>query len=204
MTLTLYLLITLILFCFSFTIQLPLYGNPYPPQDIIQSQEMGQLEGLIYSSRQFVLSNLPFLQGLGQRTRSFVETGFSHTQSAYDYLKEEDKMLPKVLAVTSGGFLGLILASRKGFFKKTLYTGAGLGAFAAVLFPQQTQETVQLGAYIAKNKAPEALKEFLGIDISSWTKSETSNVHKNDNQSEILEKLTQASSDIQQYGFKIK
>ena len=72
----------------------------------------------------------------------------------------------KAAAITGGGLLGLLLASRRGFFKKILYTSAGLTAASAVCYPQETKELAQIGFFIVSTKGPEIIKEYTGISIN--------------------------------------
>ncbi len=87
-------------------------------------------------------------------------------KATYEYISSEANTVPKAVAITTGGLLGLLLASRKGVFKKITYTSVGLTAAAAACHPKQTIELTQLGIYILKTKGPEIVKEYTGKRIT--------------------------------------
>lgn len=82
--------------------------------------------------------------------------------ATYEFVSDEANTVPKAIAITGGGLMGLLLASRKGFFKKITYTGTGLLAAAAACYPKQSQELAQVGFYILKTKGPQLIKEYTG------------------------------------------
>lgn len=59
----------------------------------------------------------------------------------------------------------MLLASRRGIFKKLLYTSLGVGAGASLCYPNEARETVDVGLYIAKNKGPQLFKSYTGKAI---------------------------------------
>ncbi|OQV17469.1 hypothetical protein BV898_08403 [Hypsibius exemplaris] len=75
-----------------------------------------------------------------QRAREIYETGKAHSQSSLEMLRDDTKVLPRAILISTGGLVGLLLAYRKGFFRKIFYTGVGLGGTAAVCYPTATKE----------------------------------------------------------------
>ncbi|XP_012285707.1 MICOS complex subunit MIC27 [Orussus abietinus] len=73
-----------------------------------------------------------------------VNTGLEHSQLMLDYLQQENSTLPRLGAVSVGGLTGLILGLRGGKFKKLVYTSTGALTMAAVCYPRQAQEGVDL------------------------------------------------------------
>lgn len=149
-------------------IQLPLYGNPYPPKDIIISDEVGSIEGALRTTREALTPYFSMGIDASRRGIEIMETAVAHTKSTYEVIIDESSSIPKAAAITSGGLLGLLLASRRGFFKKILYTGTGLGLSAALCYPKQTGELTELTGYIIRNKGPEVIKEFTGVDVNPY------------------------------------
>lgn len=156
-------------------LQLPLYGNPYPPNDIILSSEPGVLEDGFRATREAIGPVVTVLGESIQRARQFLDTGAAHAKSTYELISDEGNAVPKAVAITSGGLLGLLLASRKGFFKKILFTAVGVGGSVAACYPKQTAELAELSAFIARKKGPELVKEYTGYDISQYVKPPNGN-----------------------------
>lgn len=77
-------------------------------------------------------------------------------------MSDEANSLPKAIAITGGGLTGLLLATRRGFFRKLLYMSTGLIAASAACYPKQAVEVSQVGVYIAKTKGPELIKQYTG------------------------------------------
>ncbi len=164
------------------TKQLPLYGNPYPRSDKVINEELGYIENGVKTIREEMTKYLSVFSGTAIRAKQIVGTAFEHSKciiiyylitisiiinlnpkiATYEYVSSEANTVPKAIAITSSAFIGLLLASRKGFFKKITYTSIGLTAGAAACYPQKTKELTQLGFYIIKTKGPEIVKEYTG------------------------------------------
>lgn len=148
--------------------QLPMYGNPYPPKDVIMNQEAGAIEEGVRSARHALLPlYAASIAGL-ERGQELMDTAVSHSRTTYEMITDESQAIPRAIAITTGGLFGLLLASRKGFFKKILYTGFGLTAATAVCYPQQSKELTELSIYIAKKKGPEMIQEYTGYDLKPY------------------------------------
>lgn len=61
--------------------------------------------------------------------------------------------------------MGLTLALRGGLFRKLIYGAFGVGATAAVCYPEKARETVQIGFFIAGNKLNPIIRDQTGIDV---------------------------------------
>ncbi|XP_053203767.1 MICOS complex subunit MIC27-like [Panonychus citri] len=130
--------------------QLPLYGNPYPPMDKIETGERGMIEEGIGTVRVAIMENLKFLDGFTGRAKEIFETAKAHSMTTLDYITDETNTVPKALAITGSGLFGLLLASRRGFFKKLLYTSAGVGIATGVCYPKQSEDILDLAGYVVK------------------------------------------------------
>lgn len=148
--------------------QLPLYGNPHPPRDVILNDDPGVLEGGIRTARESAEPYLEVVRASSRRGREWFDVALAHSRDLYARISDESSTLPKAAAITGGGLVGLLISSRKGFFKKILYTSIGLGAAAAACYPQQSRELVDLTAYIARRKGPEIIRELTGVDVAPY------------------------------------
>jgi len=148
--------------------ELPLYGNPYPPKDIILNQETGVIEDGFRATREAIAPLYSYSQEAAKRSIDFVNTGVAHSKATYQSVTQDGHVAEKALAIACGGALGFLLASRKGFFKKLLYTSIGFGGATAACYPKESGEMVEISTYIAKKKGPELVKEFTGYDLSPY------------------------------------
>jgi len=151
----------------------PMYGTPYPPKDVVLvADEAGSLESGIRTARE--AAGPYYLMGLGsvQRGRELLETAFAHSRTLYEKKTDEGGSIPKAAAITAGGLTGLIIASRKGFIRKILYTGFGLTAAAAACYPQQSRELFDISTFIARRRGPEFIKDITGIDVAPYLDSD--------------------------------
>lgn len=160
-----------------------LYGNPHPPRDVVLNDEAGLLENGIRTARESATPYLEVVRSSSRRGREWFEVALAHSRDLYARISDESSTLPKAAAITGGGLFGLLIASRKGFFKKILYTSIGLGAAAAACYPQQSRELVDLTAYIARRKGPEIIKEVTGVDVAPYLDLRKLPVGSSDNSS---------------------
>ena len=82
--------------------------------------------------------------------------------ATYETISSEGNTVGKAAAITGGGLIGLLLASKRGFFKKLLYTSVGLTAASAACYPKEAKELSQIGYFIVTTKGPEIIKEYTG------------------------------------------
>ena len=166
----------------SLFVQLPLYGNPYPPSDVILNQEPGYIESGLRATREALAPSYDFTANSVNKVRDTINTGLAHTKSVYDRISDEDgSSADKAVAIVAGGLIGLTIASirRRGFFKRLLYISAGSGALTAACYPKQTNEIVEISSYIARKKGPELVKEYTGYDVSPYVPGGVPQVKRN-------------------------
>lgn len=154
--------------------QLPLYedDNDYSKIEFV-AHNPGRLEQQISIVRKQVEHYASSLADIGAYSRHVYETGLAHSKSSYDYLTENENTIPRMLAIASGGAVGLLFAARGGIFKRLVYISAGLGAVSSVLYPTLAKEYVFTGYNIIKDNANNALVSYGGVDtekISSEAK----------------------------------
>ncbi|XP_074599609.1 MICOS complex subunit 26/27 [Brevipalpus obovatus] len=160
--------------------QLPIYGNPHPPKDVVKTDERGMIENTVFQARTTVQDNLKFMDGFYTRSKQIFETAKAHSMSTIDYIGDEENLLPKIGVITGGGLLGLLLSARRGIFKKMLYTSAGIGIMSGVCYPKQSSEMLDVAGYIVKNKAPTLVKEYTNIDIGRFFEGKKSDSKSSD------------------------
>lgn len=61
-------------------IQLPIYGNPYPPKDRILTSDRGMLENAIRTARLELASSLKVFDSSTKRAREILDTAVAHSK----------------------------------------------------------------------------------------------------------------------------
>jgi hypothetical protein len=145
-----------------------LYGNPHPPKDVIHVDEAGTIESTIRTAREATSPYYGIIASSGRRGMEVLSTAYAHSMSLYGRISEEGSTIPRAAAITAGGLTGLLIASRRGFIRKILYTSFGLTAAAAVCYPEQSRELFDLTAYIARRRGPDLIKELIGVDVTPY------------------------------------
>lgn len=135
---------------------------------MILNEEPGALESGIRTAREAATPYYSIVAASGRRGAEILATAVAHTRSLYDRISDDSSSVPKAAAITAGGLTGLLIASRKGFIRKILYTSIGLTAAAAACYPNQSRELIDLSAYIARRRGPDLIKEFLGVDVTPY------------------------------------
>lgn len=105
------------------------------------------LEQEISKIRKSVQGVIVQYQSITHSISSTINTGFEHSRVLIDYIQDEENILPRMGAVGIGGLTGLILGLRGGKFKKLVYTTTGATAIAAICYPKETKEAVQLAKH---------------------------------------------------------
>lgn len=139
--------------------ELPLHGNPHPPKDIVEVEEPGMLELKVRTLR---IALEPYLGPVGTvftRTKDFMSTGISHTQSTLQGFGLNQESSSNTLIILGSGLLGLAVARRKGTFKRFLIGSLFFSGAYAACYPNDAQKVVQMGWCITKNKLPELAKQ---------------------------------------------
>lgn len=99
-------------------------------------------------------------------SRGYYDHGVGKSKQLYEKLTDEKEQTTKIVAIASGGLLGMALSIRKGLFKKVIYTSVFTGSVAAFCYPKVAKEYFDIGSYIAKNKIPPVVKDYTGIDLN--------------------------------------
>ncbi|XP_054156503.1 MICOS complex subunit MIC27-like [Oppia nitens] len=165
--------------------ELPLYGNPYPRAErVIIDEELGYIESGVQQVRQQLNPVVDTITKSSERAVDILKTSYYHSLSTYEYISAEGNTVAKAAAITTGGLLGLLISSRRGFFKKVFYTTAGLTAASAACYPKEAKELSQIGLFIVKTKGPEIVKEYTGVDLSQKTMTTTAAISSSPTKSE--------------------
>lgn len=133
---------------------LPLTGNPYPPKDVIQDETPSSLEKAITSARTSMQPVLSPICGAYNKTKDVLATGVAHSQSTFQTMSENQNTLTKGLTVAGSTLFGLLLARRKGFFKKALYMTTFFTAASAICFQDEAKKNLDIAWVMAKNNLP--------------------------------------------------
>lgn len=117
------------------------------------------------------MENLSFLGDAFQVSKGYYHHGVGKSKQLYENLTDEKEQTTKIIAIASGGLLGMTISLRKGLFKKLLYTGLFSGSVAAFCYPKVAKEYADIVCYITKNKIPPVVKEYTGIDLNEQAKN---------------------------------
>ncbi|XP_025422417.1 MICOS complex subunit Mic27 isoform X2 [Sipha flava] len=79
-----------------------------------------------------------------ERVYTFVQTGISHSESFIDNLRDEKNATLRAGFVAGGGLAGLLVAARKGKFKKLLYASSGASAAFYFGYPKESEEATKV------------------------------------------------------------
>lgn len=122
---------------------LPLYDEQPPPTRqayFVEPSPPPVLEEKVGDARRLVSNWWRESEKSREKVRDTYEIGKAHSQSALEMLRDETKVLPRAIVISAGGLLGLLLAIKKGFIKKVLYTSVGLGGAAVVCYPAASKD----------------------------------------------------------------
>ena len=151
--------------------QLPLYPENKSKSSAqpLESQS-NNLEESLRNARHTVAENLSFVGDAFQVSRGYYEHGIGKSKELYEKLTDEKEQTAKIVAIGTGGLLGMALSMRKGLFKKVLYTSVFAGSVGAFCYPKVAKEYVDIACYITKNKIPPVVKDYTGIDLNEQAK----------------------------------
>lgn len=133
---------------------LPIYGEPYPPKDVVITDQPGMLESKVATVRNMLQ---PYVSPIGvayEKTSDVVSIGIAHSQSSLQRLAENQSIFVNSSIIVGSALLGYTLTRRSGYFKRLGVASVCLtGAFGAC-YPKETMEKVQVFWYIGKNILP--------------------------------------------------
>ncbi|XP_031639202.1 uncharacterized protein LOC116351262 [Contarinia nasturtii] len=69
----------------------------------------------------------------------FIGTGIEHSQFAFDYLNQPANGIHRTGAIAVGAVSGYIIAIRRGFFRRLLYTSFGGLSVASICYPKEAE-----------------------------------------------------------------
>lgn len=78
------------------------------------------------------------------RVYIFIQTGVSHTESFVGDLRQENNSTLRAGFVAGSGLTGLLIAARRGMFKKLVYTTTGASAAFYVGYPKESEEATKI------------------------------------------------------------
>ena len=98
------------------------------------------------------------------------ETGVAHSKNTFDYLKDEENKVQRILIIASGGLVGLLFARKRGIFKKVLYTSLGTGITFSAFYPSISKEYALIGWNASKDQINFVLTKYGGYDTDKIAK----------------------------------
>jgi len=103
-----------------------------------------------------------------ERVYTFVQTGISHSESFLGDLREEKNSALRAGFVAGGSLAGLLVAGRKGKFKKLVYTTTGASAAFYVGYPQESAEAtkfIKRYSIVSYHLINNVLKDLTGFEL---------------------------------------
>lgn len=100
--------------------------------------------GSIQKVREEIVSLNQQWSKVKDRVYAFVQTGISHTELFVEDLRQEKNSTLRAGFVAGSGLAGLIVAARKGKFKKLVYTTTGASAAFYVGYPKESEEATKI------------------------------------------------------------
>lgn len=151
---------------------LPLHGNPYPPKDVIQDESPSSLELTVRSVRTTLQPFMAPFCAAYHKTSDVLAIGAAHTQSTMANLRENQSKFKNGIIIGGAGLFGLVLARRRGIFKKILYGSVFASGAALACYPREVREKAELALFIAKDKLPGLVQQqYAKLSGSSQSKS---------------------------------
>lgn len=144
--------------------ELPLYDKKEDLTVEYDSKSTLPLISEISSVRKQVFQYASYIQMFQDKAVNVYETGVAHSKSTFDYLKDEENKVQRIIIIASGGLVGLIYGRKGGIFKKILYTSIGTGAVFSVFYPSISKEYAVTGWNTAKFHVNNAVVKYGGYD----------------------------------------
>lgn len=150
--------------------ELPLYDVSDDKIEFeLAEQPKSSLEEAISITRRTATKYIGVLDDGRKRAVEVYHTGIAHSKSTYDYITEEGNVVPRSIAIASGGLVGLLLGIRGGKFKKIVYISLGAGAVASACYPSQAKEYASKGYGIVSEQTIKLGKDYAGYDLNNVT-----------------------------------
>uniref|UniRef100_A0A1B6LG30 MICOS complex subunit n=1 Tax=Graphocephala atropunctata TaxID=36148 RepID=A0A1B6LG30_9HEMI len=132
---------------------LSIYSKPAQQSNVEEETEpktQSALLSVVKQVRESVWAVSDQFHQVSSQFNNIIETGKAHTSSTIQILRDEDNYPQRYGAIAAGGLLGYIIAIRRGWFRRLVYTGTGATAVAAICYPEEAREYSQEGFKQAK------------------------------------------------------
>lgn len=130
--------------------QLPMYSEQYPKSyTFVESPPLPMQEG-ISKVRQSATDQFGTLKERLKDADKALHKGAKAVYGLNRQVQDEWTTVPKAMAILMGGMAGYILGMRRSFFRRWLYSGAGLTTMAAFCYPNEAVAVCRAGMARAK------------------------------------------------------
>ncbi|KAL4097976.1 hypothetical protein QTP88_022654 [Uroleucon formosanum] len=126
--------------------------------------------GSIQKVREEIVSLNQQWSKVKDRIHIFVQIGASHTESFVDDLRQENNPTLRAGFVAGSGLAGLLIAARKGKFKKLVYATAGATASFYVGYPKESEEATKIikrYSIVSYHLINNVTKDLTGFELPS-------------------------------------
>jgi len=149
--------------------ELPLYDKTDDYVSEYDENSSLPLISQISTVRKEVFKYASYINVAQEQAVHFYETGVAHSKSTFDYLKEEENKVQRILIIISGGLAGLLIARKRGIFKKVLYTSFGTGITFSAFYPAISKKYIITGWNTSKEQLDDILSKYGGYDTSKFS-----------------------------------
>lgn len=147
--------------------ELPLYENPADSKEYELVEEgPGSVEKGVRVVRTTLSPYYFYIEATADRIGTIYNTAVDHSKSSYHYITEEKNTVARAMAIAVGGLAGVVLGSRGGIIRKTIFGATGAGAAAAACYPMEAREFSQNYLAVAKDQATATVKQVTGYDLN--------------------------------------
>eukprot|EP00092_Neocalanus_flemingeri_P008166 GFUD01008806.1.p1 GENE.GFUD01008806.1~~GFUD01008806.1.p1 ORF type:complete len:251 (+),score=105.19 GFUD01008806.1:46-798(+) len=117
---------------------LSFYSSSSGPAYTLDRKEPGMVQENVKMVREGLLEGVTLMRQAKEAVNHIVDTGIAHSSAAHYQLLEEDNLPARVGVIAATGLVGLVVGSLRGrLVKRVVYTMVGVGAGAAVCYPEQ-------------------------------------------------------------------
>ncbi|NP_001155499.1 apolipoprotein O-like [Acyrthosiphon pisum] len=126
--------------------------------------------GSIQKVREEIVSLNQRWSKVKDRIYIFLQTGVSHTESFVDDLRQENNSALRAGFVAGSGLAGLLIAARKGKFKKLVYATTGATSAFYVGYPKESEEATKVikrYSIVSYHLINNVTKDLTGFELPS-------------------------------------
>ncbi|XP_077864514.1 MICOS complex subunit MIC27-like isoform X2 [Saccoglossus kowalevskii] len=141
--------------------ELPIYEGSFinSPEYKFELQKTNAVQDAISVCRQRVWKVAESMQGTIDKTKEVCNKTQSVSKDVIEYAQTEEGIVPRLVAISMAGVLGVFLGAKGGTARKLIYAGGLMTATASLCYPKQSVEIAQKGYRKTADKAIEIYEQ---------------------------------------------